>query len=336
LIHAVSLFWAKDLNQGIEFLSRYIPFLLFSFVFCLFQIDKKTFDRLLLIYFRGAFIFIVISLFCWLHESFRLQIPLNEWLVFFDKKNFSELISSDISSFNIIYSWTHIGYHHPTYNATAICMSTVIGFYLLGKKREKFSKIEFLVYLFAAVLLIIITQSRVGLVSFVLVICGGIFYLLRHHRKWQIAYSAVVILLSVLTLSVFLTYLFSENRLSNDSERLKLYPIAISTIQENPIIGVGVGNMKNVFIANNCNYPHPHNQFVGDFMQTGILGFSVLMVMLTSIIFTGLKRNRFLLLSLFLCIMLPLMIIEMPFQNTQGLIIIFLFCGLFLKKIEKN
>jgi O-antigen ligase len=327
LIHLISLIWANDMEKGFEILSRYVPFFVFSFLFCLFQYDKKTFDRLLLIYFRGTLIFVFISLLCWIYESFRLGIPLTEWVVIFGKKTFS-----GIPPYDIVYSWTDIGNRHPSYNAIGFSLSVAIGFYFVNEKQEKFSRIEFLVYLIASALLTIVTQSRVGLVSFLLVLFAGAFFLLRNHKKWQIVLSGVVFLLSIVALWVFMKYLSSDHPLENDSIRLEQYNIAISSIKEKPLLGTGIGNMPFVFRVNNYHFNYPHNQFLGELMQTGILGFGSLLLIIGSIFFAGIKRKNFLLLSLFFCIMFPLMFIEMPFHVTQGIIPIFLFCGLFLKK----
>ncbi|MDP4239387.1 MAG: O-antigen ligase family protein [Bacteroidota bacterium] len=318
LIHAISLLWTNDLNGGLNKLSAYLPFATFPIAFCFFQLTREETDRLLLLFFRGATIFIFLSLFCWIYESSRIGVPLTDWFVFHKK------VFDNQPPFFLVFNWT--SYNHPSYNSISYILALAIGIYLFDKRKSSsnISYFELAIFAIAAFVLTIIIQSRIGLVNFLVVIVCGIAWLLRRERIQFYLYLFACFLLIAFAftrMDVILKFI-------NDPVREQQYTTALYSIKTNSWFGTGIGGMTKAMtsqeLALKLGYPsvnviniYPSNQFLGDLMQTGILGLIALVGILFVLSYNCIKQRNWVLFSIIICFLL-LMMIEMPFFLLRG------------------
>jgi UDP-GlcNAc:undecaprenyl-phosphate/decaprenyl-phosphate GlcNAc-1-phosphate transferase len=126
--------------------------------------------------------------------------------------------------------------------------------------------------------------------------------------------------------------------------RTVIWPIAVETIKQNWMFGVGVGNTTDILVENyeNINYQkgqehrfNAHNQFLETFMQTGILGFLVLIGFFLYGFYKAIvHRNK--LYAVFLVIVLFYMMIESLFETQMGMVGFAFFNALFLSALSQN
>jgi O-antigen ligase len=318
LIHIISLLWTIDIQEGLKEFRVYLLFVTFPLAFCFFQLTREETDRLLLLFFRSATIFVFVSLCCWIYESSRMGIPLIDWFVI-HKKMFANL-----NGYSIVFSW--VNYDHPSYISIGCNFAFAVGIYLFDKRNatSKINIFELTAFALFAFVLAIIVQSRIGIINFIVIGVCGIAWLLRKEKKYLYGYICLCLILTTLVLTRFDSIL----KYSQDDIRFQQYNTAMYYIKSHPWFGTGIGGMAKVMtsqeLALKLGYPsasvvniYPSNQFLGDWMQTGIFGLTILAGMLSSILYYSIKQRNWVLFSLLL-IFLLLMLIEMPFFLLKG------------------
>ena len=318
LIHVISLIWTNDLHEGLKEFRVYLLFLTFPLAFCFFRLTSEEIDRLLLLVFRAATIFVFVSLFCWIYESSRMGIPLTDWFVF-QKKMFANQ-----NPYSIIFNW--VNYDHPSYISIGYNLAFAVGIYLSDKRNTtcKINIFELVIYGLAALVLTIIIQSRIGFVNFIVIAICGIAWLLRKEKKYLYGYISICIILTAIVI-VRLDYIL---KFIQDPIRFQQYDTAIYSIKTNPWFGTGIGGMTKVMtsqeLALKLGYPfasvvniYPSNQFLGDLMQTGIFGLIILTGMLSFITYYCIKQRNWILYCLIVSFLI-FMLIEMPFFLLKG------------------
>lgn len=320
LYQALSLSWTGDLHLGYYKLRTYFPFITIPLAFSCFILLREEIDSIILVFFRAAFLFVGLSLMCWVYESNRLGLPLTDWFVthkdYFTTK----------SCYEIVYCWTP--YAHPTYNAIFYITAMVFGFYLVNTKSKtsKINKVELTVFIMACAVLIDITQSRIAFITMVMILLIGTAWINRKNQPILRAYLFISLCLGGFILIDFHSTI--ENFVS-DPSRNQLYETAFAYIKSNYVLGTGIGGMPKVLdsqeFAQSLGFPgaitgigNPHNQFVGELVQTGLGGFIILCLMIGYLYYDSVKKRNWILLA-FLFSFLPIMIIEMPLTLFKGI-----------------
>ena len=171
-----------------------------------------------------------------------------------------------------------------------------------------------------------------------------ILYYLRRSRKKAIVF--VCVLVACVSLSVYLNP-NSAKSLFLDDVRDMHYSVAFESIGENTLLGTGIGGMTKYINKDNPLYApikdswdghyHPHNQGIGDFMQTGVLGLLSIATLIIYLLYSSIKQRNILFFS-FVLIYILLMSIEMPLMVDQGLYCFVFFISLFTARryLNKN
>ena len=329
-----SICWANDFFTAKSAITKYLPFIMVPLAFCFFKLEKKEINLILMIFFRVVLIWLVMSLCCWVLESRYLEIPLSEWF------STSKHVLRQRSPYNIVYAWTC--YRQPTFNAIFYLTAMIFGLHFWKKRAQIRPNIfELILFTVATFVIIITTQSRVGFVLFALILV--VFYLSFFVENKKM----LIINFSLLTICGIIFTIFFHQKLYevfSDSTRQQIYKTAFFYIKNNVLTGCGLGSMSDIFrsveIANMSGYEvpflatHAHNQFIGDFMQTGIIGFLLIVSILICLVYFSFKNKNWLLLSFFV-LYLIFMLIEMPlyFKNSG---IIFVLFALLFKNFEIN
>jgi O-antigen ligase len=266
------------------------------------------------------------SLYCWILESRYLSIPLTDWF------STSKHVLQDRCPFYIVYAWTN--YRQPTFMAACYLFAMVFGLYFWKTKAEfRPSIFELILFAAAGFVVIITTQSRLGFVLFVLIILVFYLSLLSKNKKLLIINCSLLVVCIVLFSAFFHQKLYS---IFSDATRQQIYDTALFYAKHNALTGCGLGSMPEIYrsneIAQTLGYDasfwahHAHNQFIGDFMQTGIIGLLLIFAISIYLIYFSIKNKNWFLLSFFV-LYLIFMQIEMPlyFKNGGVTFILFIF-----------
>jgi hypothetical protein len=328
--------------QGFHLPSQTHSFFLLPVAFCCFSLSKKNLLQIGGIFFKTGIIFLIVSLLYWFYNFLYLDAGFIEWIT--GKTNygaqmtgweaqagthnlsFGDALTKDsfeyYSAYFFITSWSYL--FHPSSNAIVLLGCLITGFYLYYKRDEfpTVSKFDLILYAVPCLLVIMLMQSRIGVVGF-LFIAGitGLYYLKLKTRYFKIG-LAIFILLGGASLIVL------NNKVSgfiDDDVRDSYRRIAISYIQEHIWWGSGFNQQQTVLeqqaekikdtlsekVYPHSNEPitHVHNQFLGNMVQFGVWGLIVLVAMLAAIAYYAVK-NRSYLLQVFLCFTFFFMLIE--------------------------
>jgi O-antigen ligase len=145
---------------------------------------------------------------------------------------------------------------------------------------------------------LLFTQSYAG----ILAVFGslGIFVLMQliRNRKQRKSIGIALTVLIVAFLAILATqvrtpkfrqFVDLQNR-SSSSVRLEIYQVALDLVKKNPIVGVGPGLFQPNYQVDaplvlghapmEWNMPHPHNIFLGFWLNAGLLGLAAFLVLL--------------------------------------------------------
>ena len=159
----------------------------------------------------------------------------------------------------------------------------------------------------------------------------------------------MIILICISVVSVAALLRLSPNitkSLFMDDVRKMHYSAAFEAIEENTWLGTGIGGMTKYINKDNPIYTppistfwaghyHPHNQVIGDLMQTGILGLLSIVSLIVYSLYASISQRNILFFS-FVIIYLLLMSIEMPLMVDQGLYYFVFVISLFTANRPEN
>jgi len=135
------------------------------------------------------------------------------------------------------------------------------------------------------------------------------------------------------------THIETLRSFAADPVRDGLVRVATDYLRIDPWKGCGLGGMTYDYVSSVVGYEfkswwpqfdyvsfYPHNQFLGDWMQSGIAGLVLLCAMVVSLFYESIRQRNFIAFVYFL-VVLVIMQIEMPFHILSGTTIIaFLSC----------
>jgi len=164
--------------------------------------------------------------------------------------------------------------------------------YLNSQKSGKSLNILFRITELLSIISIVVLQSRLGLLSLIIIYIMMFFYF-KSLRK----YCFISLLISILTLIAFnssdlnnLNKSYNIVNISNDestNQRVSFYKMALNLFTEKPIAGHGLGSWKYESLQykdpNNKNVLVPyyvHNDLIQILMELGIIGLSIYLVFL--------------------------------------------------------
>ncbi|MCQ2369143.1 MAG: O-antigen ligase family protein [Paludibacteraceae bacterium] len=331
LWHAISLLWTKDIRMAIlEGMNMYVLFLFIPLSFSMIKLRKREKQTILTALFRTISLFAIISFINLILVSIQLNIPLPEWF------KITKSYFAGQSPYRWIYNWSN--YDSPTYLSVMLVIGLIIGA-TKATKEFSFDKIHYVeVGLFAilSLLLILASQSRLGLLNF-LIICT-IFVAIKIYKN-KIALSSLI---AIIIVGITLLCLFKSDKMQNffyDPIRVQNFKTAQYYIKQHPILGCGVRGMKEEMDSDEVaqelgfQYAHkdfrnPHYQFLGDWMQTGIIGLALCISIYCYIFIYAIKRKDTIM-CLFFINFLTLSFTEMPLNAHWGIMLLLSFIGLF-------
>jgi len=185
-------------------------------------------------------------------------------------------------------------------NYLASYLLVTIGFIVFSWKRsrEKWIRYVALASLVVALIFMLWTQSRGGLLSLFLLLLGINFvFSIKKHKTLHIAISSVLLIILIIS-SIFI---FKTIRPQTVTFRTRIYKATAEYIRNNCLIGSGLGTFVREFpqyrlsdyklLGQEDIISHAHNEFIEVWTETGILGLGLLIVFLIAL-FKQYKRNQ--------------------------------------------
>ena len=333
---AVTILWTSNTSEARVYFNRLVPLFSYSFTFLFIRIEEGQYRALIRLFWRVVCIGCLLTIASLIYEAQRMSIPLSTFL------SFGKFGINGIPVYDILFAWS--GSPHPTYNALWIIAGLICSFYLLDRKSlTVFEAVFSWVLVF---IVIYVSQSRVGLVAFGVVCVSGVLFLLRHQRKWAWGYAGAV---AVLTGIIAITRMDTIHSFYADPIRDGLIRVTLDYLHADPWRGCGLGGMTFDYVSSVVGYEfkswwpmfdnisfYPHNQFLGDWMQSGIIGLVLLCTMMVSLLYESIRQRSFIA-FLYLVVVLIIMQIEMPFHILSGTTIIaFLSCFFLCRQVPKE
>ncbi len=340
IIMSFSLIYTENISDGFNLLQRSLSLLFFPIIFLFVKEDassvKKLFDFLLL----GLIVSFFINLSMALYEVFYI---IKENITFFDTS--LEWVSIVFDAF--IEAWHHFittefsKSVNPSYISLYILL--VLSYYLKNKLESK-TQLLVIIVLFVYLFLL---ASRAAYLILAIMSLLLIFNITDKSKKYTMA---ILFFLGVLVFlnnpHVFDFYANGEDfrkTLETDNtaveqSRLLTWNASFKLIQEAPVLGYGLGDTNEVLIEKykELNYVHnfqnrynAHNQFLQTYLQSGIIGFGVL-VSIFVLLAVRMKRSRneF---SVFLILFISLLF-ESMLVRFNGIVFFSIVIPLLLKK----
>ncbi|WP_084549487.1 O-antigen ligase family protein [Aquimarina spongiae] len=340
IIISISMIYTENIQDGMNLLQRSLSLLFFPIIFLFVKEDassvRKLFDFLLLGILVSFFINFAIGIYDTLgyikRSGFFLEASIEGVSSLFDAtmKGWSYFIRTDFSK--LINS-----------SYVSLYILLVLSYYLKNKLQSRVQVIIVFVLFFYLFLLASIAAYLILLIMCLLLI----FNISDKSKKYTMS------LLFFLGVIVFLNnprvFNFYKNvtGISDDfgittttieKSRLLTWNASLDLIKEAPIFGYGIGDTNDVLTRKykELNYFHnyenkynAHNQFLQTFLQTGILGFGVLITIfvLLAIRMWG-SKNEF---SVFLILFISLFF-ESMLVRFNGIVFFSIIIPLLLKK----
>lgn len=310
--NGISIMWSNNPSYGLHLLQRFVPLILFPICFQCFRVSKRIFFLLLKGFWQAAFIACLLS-FC---SSIYVLLYLDTSI--FDIFTLHKAHIHGYYCYNILYAWSAMP--HPSYNAIWLLFATLTNIYLFEHKQ--ISQTEYTIHWIVTILLVVLSQSRIGIVMEIIAFFCWITYHFRF-QKVVLALIGSIILVGLLGAYLITPQIFEQ--FLGDQSRVKLLEVATYHIKLHPWLGCGLGGMTSEYLCATIpnfpfgQYPHfyPHNQFTGDWMQSGLPG----MLLITSIsvffLIISIKKRNYPMIAFWLCI-IPFMLIEMPLRFLYG------------------
>ncbi len=339
IIMSASLLYTDNVTDGFNLIQRSLSLLLFPLIFLFVKEDastvRKLFDFLLLgliISFFVNFSFAIYNSFSFIQEEFSFEISI---------ENFTSFLDALINGWNYFIGDEFSKLINPSYLSLYILL--VLSYYL-KKNIDTKLRLLIVIILFLYLYLLASIAAYMMLIIMSLLLIFSISNTSKRH---------LMILMFLLGLIVFLNNprvfeFYSKVRdlgspieydnSTSEKARLLSWDASIRLIKEAPLLGYGIGDANDVLIKkykelgytyNYENEYNAHNQFLQIFLQTGVLGFIVLvMIFILLAIRMRRSRNEF---SVFLILFISLMF-ESMLVRFNGIVFFSIVIPLLLKK----
>ena len=232
-------------------------------------------------------------------------------------------------------NWTWSAFLQYTEHNVFLSISLIFSFYALFRvKLRLLNRNIILVFVPVFLFSLFIEAGKAGQLVFLISIV--LFFVIHFRNQWK---RIVVAILSILIFSVFVYQSSSivKKRFSHEfksisnnepSFRNNLFIYSVELIKENPIIGYGAGSFTDVFKHLNkttkrtVSYAHktPHNNYLYVWLELGIVGLLILMLIFYFQIKELLQKKDALFRILFPFIYLTIMLADSYFFSHNTLI----------------
>ena len=299
LLSLLSILYSVNIQMAFKVLIRYLPLILFPIIVSL--ISKKILREII-----SYFILITVgaTVICLIYALYR-YVDIGNWKLMneyglyysiFSGHEFSKVLGIHASYFsvNILIS---IGFLYEKFNQVSqinlkekrnyilLILYLSICVYLLN------SFAILMALLIVAMLILAMRLKRHRTAILVLLCLGGSIMFYTKFKKR----------LNIDSFSIPIETTAREGKWNNFNTRVAKWSGALGVINENPVLGVGIGDSKDElmksYLDNGFNFGYEskfneHNQFFGVWMQSGILALLTYIIIVLSPIIIGFKNKH--------------------------------------------
>lgn len=322
-VRLVGVAWASDKTYGLGIVETALPLLIFPFLFIF--IPYRDFQLRAM---KMGFILVSVGTILYAFSQLviymsTLEISMGAYL----KLHLSK--PSDFSEHMLNWDFAH-------YSFLSLIFIYGFVFLLTLESTLKYSIVILIrcLYLMLMLMFMIFTGARSGLI---LTIVVGITYgFILVSKKVSLRFLIAVLVLSFFCLVSIITYYITGKKYSeNDFTRYQYGVVAISAWKERPWFGLGTGSSKAVMrdidyvkslgFKDTWQYndhpaiSHPHNQFINEMLQFGVLGSVPLFLLVIFSLFRSTKANQWDF-FLFMIVAAVFMLVEAPLNSNKGIV----------------
>lgn len=334
-----SLFYTDNISDGLNILQRSLSLFLFPLIFLFVKEDastvRKLFDFLLLGLVISFFINLTISIYnsaSIIKGGFSFEISMDDLTAFIDilthgwnyfvGDEFSKLINpSYLSLYILLVLSYYLKNSLDTRLRTFIVVLLFLYLFLLA------SIAAYMILVIMSILLTFNIKDKSRKHTMFIMLLLGLIVFLNNPRVFDF-YSKVKDFGSII----------EYDNSTSEKARLLSWDASIKLIKEAPLLGYGIGDANDILIKkykelgytyNYENKYNAHNQFLQTFLQTGVIGFGVLVtIFILLAIHMKRSRNEF---SVFLILFISL-IFESMLVRFNGIVFFSIVIPLLLKK----
>ena len=281
--YLVGIWWAPDLEWGMEILKTYIMLIMMSFMFT-YLINSEYKFR-------------------WTYQAYVLGTVTATGIIF---NNFLKGVTGPYYN---RYTVEHIETDNM---AIILALGIPMAVWLYTQYENRFAKLINVVFIPIIFYGIFLTGTRTGLVTGMI----GIMYLAFTQRKvsfnLKMIYFGGVISLAVAVVSLApkasVERIFSLGKSLQSGDlnyREVIWQHSISAWGDNPILGNGTGSLGNVLNSYHVEFKWAHNSYVQILTENGLIGLVIYLLMIGSLLYYALKcgvETKFFLLTLWITI----------------------------------
>lgn len=296
LIHIVGLLYSSNMDFGLFDLEIKLSALLFPVIFV--TTSRYTPEQVNKVFSTFLLGCIVAMIFCFGRGLYRYS----------DTQDINVLLYGELSFF-----------HHPTYFAMYLCLAICVLFFYAFKRYDQLvafqrMALKMLIPLFTV--FVILLNAKTGLICLTLILAGAFAYLVLIQKKYLqggVYFVTALILVGSLNWLAPLTFkrfqwavkvLFEEvepDATESTLGRLQVWPVTLELILENPLIGVGTGDIRDELerkyqekdleglMESKLN---AHNQYLQTFAALGLIGFLILFLGLLFPAIHSIKQHK--------------------------------------------
>jgi len=322
------LIYSSDLKMGFSNAFGRLSLLVFPLVLSSpgESIRKKT-GVLLKIFATGTFLFMTV---CFLYALIR-SLSLKEGAWIFDPH------IPDYPWLSYFYGADLSFSMHPSYLAMYVLLSAFIAFEAgFHEVPEKSVRIIWFVSGCMLLVSLYFISSRAGILAGILLIPVYFFFRLRKLKRSRLTFLIILVALMIsfplLLKNQRVQYLYdkltSQETVGENKQepRMIIWKSSFSLIKKNILFGVGIGDVRNELANEYENLGeaemaqkrlNAHNQFIEVFLENGIIGLVLFMIMLAFMAYIAVKDNN-LIYGMFLLIILLFFLFETILYRLAG------------------
>jgi len=334
-----SLLWTDDFGRGVQLCGRYIMIAAFPLSFYLAKVGViiKNTKILAWTFIVGVIISSFICLYmsyqdCW-HETENGTIfSIDYYLLGLTPY---EAISKGLSCFSYNFLSHFV---HPAYYSLYFILIVVFLLYEFSKSKLRKLKIIYLIGSIYCLVFLYLLQSRAAFVALCVVLLVLFAYVSFIKKQYKFFLCGIV------SFSIVCIFIIPHTRLSGiidgiekalerednkdlswsleeeENTRIIIWQRAFEVIKQHPILGVGIGDtdieLQNEYKKHNLNTElGTHNQYIYAQLSMGIIGLLLLLAMLFTPLYFGIKNRYFPLIGFAVAVMVNLMFENMLTRN---------------------
>ncbi|MGE0078240.1 MAG: O-antigen ligase family protein [Bacteroidales bacterium] len=354
VLYAISLLYTKNISKGVADITQKLSLLILPLIFITSWNDIKKYNQTIL----NSYLFglVLVSLFL----LFRAI-----WFSYDFSDNTFKFIPIDTPWENYFFYFRFTHPYHPTYLSLYLCLGLAIVTNNFIEIKSVFHKVVFTLFYLLFLTIVYLSSSKAGLVVGAIVFITSIFWIIG--RKSRIYAGVVSVIIAILVIIFmlnnsrvvyFIDYIRGnvdttwsadqiafQNKLKSEATvRIDIWRSIPNSIGNEWFLGVGIGDTKDVLVngykKNGVDYAanmelNAHNQYLEVFVGLGILGFVILLLIL-SIGYRTAFLERSMLLFNFIMIISVNMFFESIIERFLGVIFFSFFYCLLIMIVPKK